>query len=238
MMDPRAPHAAVADGLESFTDADAALARIQAIYDGSADTIRAGFNALAKGETQAPQAALYPYLGITVTAADLHLDARFAYGAAVDPGAYGTTLTRPALLADYYREQITLLLQNHRVPVYVGTSRRAIPLPFVIENSTADVTETQVREMTQYFSLPDLAVIDDTIANGTYLPSDGLPRPLSLFTAERVDYSIARLSHYTATAPKHFQRFVLLTNYQRYVDEFCAYAQREVANGETYDSFV
>ncbi len=238
MMDPRAPHAAVADGLESFTDADAALARIQAIYDGSADTIRAGFNALAKGETQAPQAALYPYLGITVTAADLHLDARFAYGAAVDPGAYGTTLTRPALLADYYREQIALLLQNHRVPVYIGTSRRAIPLPFVIENSTADVTETQVREMTQYFSLPDLAVIDDTIANGTYLPSDGLPRPLSLFTAERVDYSIARLSHYTATAPKHFQRFVLLTNYQRYVDEFCAYAQREVANGETYDSFV
>ncbi|WP_420536191.1 AMP nucleosidase [Elstera cyanobacteriorum] len=238
MMDLRAPHAAVADGVEAFTDADAALARIAEIYDRSAGHIRAGFEALAKGGDIVPNGAYYPYLGITVTAADLHLDARFAYGVAVDPGAYGTTLTRPSLLADYYRDQIHLLIQNHKVPVYVGVSKRPIPLPFVIENATADVTETQVRAMAQRFALPDLNVIDDSIANGTHTPAEGLPRPLSLFTAERVDYSIARLGHYTATAPQHFQRFVLLTNYQRYVDEFCAYGKRLVAEGDEYDSFV
>ncbi len=234
-------HRNAADGLESYTDPDAALARIEEIFERNAGRIRECFDQLAQGAAAdeiTPDGANYPYLGLSVGANDLHIDARLSYGALLDPGAYGTTLTRPSLFRDYYREQIALLMQHHDVPVYVGVSRRPIPLPFVVENSTADVTEAQVREMQQYFALPDLTFIDDEIANGTYLPHPGLPRPLSLFTAERVDYSIARLSHYSATAPKHFQRFILLTNYQRYVDEFCEFARREVAEGNEYEAFV
>ena len=48
----------------------------------------------------------------------------------------------------------------------------------------------------------------------------GAPRPLALFTAPRVDYSLHRLRHYTGTSPEHFQNFVLFTNYQFYIDEF------------------
>ena len=40
---------------------------------------------------------------------------------------------------------------------------------------------------------------------------------------QRVDYSLARLAHYTATDPEHFQNHVLFTNYQFYVAEFEAY---------------
>ena len=69
------------------------------------------------------------------------------------------------------------------------------------------------------FDLPDLAPMDDGIANGTYEPP-GEPQPLALFTAPRVDYSLHRLRHYTGTAPEHFQNFVLFTNYQFYIDEF------------------
>jgi AMP nucleosidase len=47
-----------------------------------------------------------------------------------------------------------------------------------------------------------------------------------------------RLQHYTATRPEHFQRFVLFTNYQRYVDEFLDHARREVANGDEYLALV
>ena len=54
-------------------------------------------------------------------------------------GVYGTTLTRPDLFADYFRDQIERLMRYHRVPVVVGTSRRPIPLPFVIEASTTDI---------------------------------------------------------------------------------------------------
>jgi AMP nucleosidase len=45
------------------------------------------------------------------------------------------------------------------------------------------------------------------------------------FTAQRVDYSLHRLAHYTATSPSHYQNFVLFTNYQFYIDEFCQYAR-------------
>jgi AMP nucleosidase len=63
--------------------------------------------------------------------------------------------------------------------------------------------------------------------------------PLAPFTAQRIDYSLHRLSHYTATTPNHFQNFVLFTNYQFYVDEFCAYARGMMAKGGGgYTAFV
>ena len=49
-------------------------------------------------------------------------------------------------------------------------------------------------------------------------------RPLAPFTAQRIDYSLARLAHYTATSPTHFQNHVLFTNYQFYMDEFVEFA--------------
>ena len=36
----------------------------------------------------------------------------------------------------------------------------------------------------------------------------------------RVDFSLHRLKHYTATSPTHCQNYVLYTNYQFYIDEF------------------
>ena len=74
--------------------------------------------------------------------------------------------------------------------------------------------------MRDLFDLPDLGAMDDGIANGTWVPRAGVPHPLALFTAPRVDYSLHRLRHYTATEPAHFQNFVLFTNYQFYVEQF------------------
>ena len=79
--------------------------------------------------------------------------------------------------------------------------------------------------------MPDLAVTDDAIVNGSWRGKDGEPKPLAPFTAQRVDYSLHRLQHYTSTAPTHFQNFVLFTNYQFYVDEFCARARALMASG-------
>ena len=42
------------------------------------------------------------------------------------------------------------------------------------------------------------------------------------------EYSLARLAHYTATDPEHFQNHVLFTNYQFYVEEFEAYARQQL----------
>ncbi len=74
--------------------------------------------------------------------------------------------------------------------------------------------------MPRYYDLPDLAVMDDQIANGTWSGEPGAARPLALFTAPRSDLSLLRLRHYTGTSARHFQNFVIFTNYQFYVDEF------------------
>jgi AMP nucleosidase len=235
---PENPHGHVT-GLTAFTDADAALARITEIYAAGTAAIRARFAEFPGGGGEPAAApACYPYVGIVIGPDQVNLSGALAYGKLQGPGAYGTTLTRPDLFRGYYREQLDLLLRNHGQPVWVGTSNRPIPLTFVIEEATADITTDHVQALRSRFPLPDLSRIDDAVANGTYLPVPGEPRPLALFSAERVDLSLVRLAHYTGTSPRHFQRFVLFTNYQRYVDEFIAYGRDQVTNGEDYDAFV
>ena len=88
------------------------------------------------------------------------------------------------------------------------------------------------------FDVPDLSTTNDDIVNGLVDGSNGTG-PLALFTAQRIDYSLARLSHYTATDPDHFQNHVLFTNYQFYVDEFEVYARAQLADENSgYSSFV
>ena len=70
-----------------------------------------------------------------------------------------------------------------------------------------------------------------------YLHTPGLYR--TTITAPRVDYSLARLSHYTGTDADHFQNFVIFTNYGFYMDEFARTAQRYMQEGHPeYESFV
>ena len=93
--------------------------------------------------------------------------------------------------------------------------------------------------MREVFDLPDLAAMDDGIANGTHEPAPSEARPLSLFTAPRIDYSLQRLRHYTGTAPEWFQNFVLFTNYQFYIDEFIKLGHAEMARADSeYIAFV
>ncbi|MCS6971419.1 MAG: AMP nucleosidase [Leptospiraceae bacterium] len=48
-------------------------------------------------------------------------------------------------------------------------------------------------------------------------------KKLFLFAAERIDLSLNRLEHYTGTAAKHFQRYILFTNYRMHVEAFLAF---------------
>ncbi len=226
---------------ESFTDAEAAVERLALLYDRSIAFLR---DRLARlGETGAPEGrirAFYPEIRITI---DTHarLDSRLAFGYVQAPGTYATTVTRPDLFRHYLIVQIEQLLKNHGVGVEIGWSSRPIPLHFALSSDTAlsfEISETLGRPLRDVFDVPDLLVTDDTIVNGTHVSPDGVG-PLAPFTAPRVDYSLARLAHYTATRPEHFQNYVLFTNYQFYVDEFVAFARAAVAEGrDGYESFV
>ncbi|MGB4360990.1 MAG: AMP nucleosidase [Rhodoferax sp.] len=210
-----------------FTDPAAALAQAQLIYDNSIAHLRQAMQRYVAGEDLPGHVrGCYPFVRVqtdTVTRQTSSESARLSYGFVAGPGRFETTLTRPDLFASYYLAQFTLLLDNHGVELEVGTSNQPIPVHFSFaEDGHVEGSLSQQRRqlMRDVFDLPDLAAMDDGIANGTFEPKPGEPLPLSLFTAPRVDYSLQRLRHYTGTGPEHCQNFVLFTNYQFYIDEF------------------
>ncbi|MDN5844306.1 MAG: AMP nucleosidase [Alcaligenaceae bacterium] len=220
----------------SFTDAEAATQRLLDIYARNTAFIRDAFRAYcSQGLPEGQRVrACYPAIRIR-THSYQEVDSRLSYGHLVDPGLYMTTVTQPELFRDYLCEQIGLLIRNHNVPVEIGESDMPIPLHFSFpqdEYVEGEYTESPGNALRDHFDVPDLAVTDDAIVNGTWQAPPNVPRPLAPFTAPRVDYSLHRLQHYTATAPQHFQDFVLFTNYQFYVDEFVRWAREQLVRGE------
>ena len=231
---------------QHFLDAAAALAQVQRIYEQSITHLRDAMRRFVAGDdTLGHVRACYPLVRVKTSTVSRHGNpegAGLSYGFVAGPGRFETTITRPDLFQTYYREQFALLLHNHGVALEVCTSTQPIPVHFSFaENDHMDGTMDAGRRarMRDVFDLPDLAAMDDGIANGTYEPRNGEPQPLSLFTAPRVDYSLHRLRHYTGTLPEHFQNFVLFTNYQFYIDEFIALGRAAMADPHSeYLAFV
>ncbi len=231
-----------------YHDPTAALRQVCAIYDQQIAHLRSAMQRYVAGETMPGHVrACYPFVRIhTDTVARAILETpdilQLSYGFVAGPGRFETTLTRPDLYSHYYLEQFRLLMQNHDVELEVGTSTQPIPIHFSFaENDHIEGTMDAARRMLMrdVFDLPDLAAMDDGIANGTFEARPGEPLPLSLFTAARVDYSLQRLRHYTGTSPEWFQNFVLFTNYQFYIDEFVRLGHEEMANPDSgYIAFV
>ena len=227
---------------ESFDDPDAAVERVRQIYQAGVDHLRKHLHDFVAGRVPASHVrACYPSVRVhTDTVA--RADSVSSYGFVAGPGTFETTLTRPELFAEYYREQFKLLRQHHGVKIEVGVSREPMPLHFSFaehDHVEGTLTAMQRLQLRDLFDLPNLAAMDDGIANGTHETGPAEPLPLALFTAPRVDYSLHRLRHYTGTAPDHFQNFVLFTNYQFYIDEFIALGHREMARADSvYDTFV
>jgi len=227
---------------ESFDNAEAAVARLEQLYSEATAHLSHHFNqAVSKGRPTARVRAFYPEIRITVTSFN-HVDTRLSFGHVAGPGTYATTITRPDLFRQYLIQQIGLLIQSHGVPVEIGSSSTPIPMHFAVAgNPDISVPQEGVLDFSlrDVFDVPDLMTTNDDIVNGTLTRYPDGSAPLAPFTAQRVDYSLARLSHYTATDPVHFQNHVLFTNYQFYVDEFEAYARAALADPALgYTAFV
>jgi AMP nucleosidase len=231
---------------EAFTDAAAAIARLEEIYERNTVFLRDRFDAYANGEPIAVRVrATYPFVRVT-TATHARVDSRLSYGFVARPGVHETTVTRPDLFRAYLTEQIRLLIENHGVPVEIGESDEPIPVHFAYRRDTniaaalsAGAKPAIERPLRDVFDTPDLAAMDDAIANGTLHLPPGAPEPLALFRAARIDYSLHRLYHYTGTDPEHFQNFVIFTNYQFYVDAFSRFGHERMTSGHSgSDAFV
>ncbi len=225
-----------------LTDPDKAVAYLEELYATSTKFLIDAFNRVVSGEkASARYRAFYPEIRFVTSRYD-QIDSRLSYGHVSEPGSYASTVTRPDLFRHYLRQQISLLMQNHGVPVSIGPSMTPIPLHFAMAGR-GDVSLPENGELSlslrDMFDVPDLATTNDDIVNGGRAQNEDGTRPLALFTAQRIDYSLARLAHYTATDPEHFQNHILFTNYQFYVDEFEAFAREQLRDPDSgYTSFV
>jgi AMP nucleosidase len=223
---------------ESFTDARAATARLEAIYERNVAFLRDRFDAYARGEPLASRVrATYPFVRI-VTETHARADSRLSYGIVSGPGVHEITITRPDLFRSYLQEQLGLLIHHHGVPIEVGESDEPIPVHFayggdinVEAGFTFEEKLASARPLRDFFDTPDLAAMDDAIVDGSLEVGRGQAAPLALFRAARVDYSLQRLHHYTGTHPEHFQNFVIFTNYQFYLDAFARVCRERLRTG-------
>lgn len=219
-----------------MTDSPAqAIAELSRLYDETVATLRGDIIAYAEtGKGPAAERRLdgsycYPELLVHFSGEVSRGDPARAFGRLQSPGTYATTITRPALFADYLDEQLSLIAGDYGVSFEVRRSRQEMPFPYVLDGvAGAQLAGIPPTELARHFPSTDLALIGDELADGLELVGDDDTIPLSLFDALRTDYSLARLAHYTGTPAEHVQSFILFTNYHRYVDEFVDWAGEQL----------
>jgi AMP nucleosidase len=140
--------------------------------------------------------AYYPEVRITCSSF-AHVDSRLSFGHLPSPGTFSTTVTRPDLFANYLRQQIGLLVDNHGVPVRIGASETPIPVHFAVASEDGlNVPHEGALDfpLRNVFDVPDLSTTNDAIVNGMGVKHPDGSGALAPFTAQRVDYSLARLT--------------------------------------------
>src|SRR5207247_6222718 len=130
--------------------------------------------------------ACYAFVRMT-TSTHARRDSRLAYGFVAGPGVHETSVTRPDIFRPYLTEQIELLVKNHGVPVEIGESNESIPIHFAYRrdiNIEAALTIADssafTRTLRDVVDTPDLAAMDDAIADGTVERPPRAPEALPL----------------------------------------------------------
>ncbi|MBN2691634.1 MAG: AMP nucleosidase, partial [Burkholderiaceae bacterium] len=98
---PHALHCPTAIPSAVFTDPQAALEQVQALYGAAIAHLRDKLGAFIAGTLPPGRVrACYPVVRVRIDSV-ARPDSRLAYGFVAAPGLYETTLTRPDLYADY-----------------------------------------------------------------------------------------------------------------------------------------
>ncbi|WP_370338514.1 AMP nucleosidase [Parvularcula marina] len=234
-------------GWQPAATPDKAIELLQEMFERNCGALKSAFEAYVRDGTFPDDRAswCYPALRIEYLPEGPVPPISAAFGKMASPGIYQSAITRPALYADYLKAQLELITKRYEVALSVGPSGEEIPYPYVLGGQVEiDSEKIPPAELATVFPTPDLAELDDDIADGKHSTAKSLSgkhrglKPLSLFTALRTDYSLQRLKHYTGTEAADFQDFILFTNYHRYMDAFVEIALGKVAEGKEYESFV
>ncbi len=209
------------------------LRQIQTSYTNSVDKLKQDISAFLKNGRLPDKNArhdgryCYPAIQISYDGKEKKTNGSLAFGRLEKPGIYSTTITKPDLFHDYLTDQLDLLLDQYELNISIVKSNQEIPFPYMLD-ANFTLGDTSSAELARYFPTTELADIGDELADGFVITDTAAGRPLALFDGLRTDFSLARLQHYTGTQPEYFQRFILFTNYHRYVDEFVDWASQQL----------
>ena len=217
----------------TFSEPEAAIDALQQLYADATASLRGALERFYDGgppPTAEERAGFrYPELRVTYTPEGVMPPNRRAFAKFSTPGVYTTTVTQPVGFRAYLLEQLRPLMSEYGAKVEVGLGQQEIPYPYVFERGDelgrGSITAA---ELARFFPVPLLSAVGDEIADGLFEMHDGEPRPLALFDAVRVDFSLRRLVHYTGTDWRDIQPWILLTNYHRYVDQFIRWGLKAV----------
>jgi AMP nucleosidase len=181
----------------------------------------------------------YPVLRVSYArSAPAHHNPR-AFAKFQSPGVYETTVTQPRAYRAYLLEQLRPLVSEYGATIEVARSTQELPYPYVLDGSDeSGLGDVGAAELAEHFPTPQLALVGDEIADGTWQGDAGAARPLALFDAVRTDYSLRRVAHYTGTPWEDVQPWLLFTNYFRYVDSFVRWAVEQLRAGGRYTELV
>jgi AMP nucleosidase len=217
--------------LERVKSPDEAVDRLTELYDEATESLRHAVERFLK-DREPPSPATrnlfrYPELRLTYEPNGPAPPNARAYAKFSEAGVYKTTITQPEDFRAYLLEQLEPLVSEYGATIEVGVGTQEIPYPYVIESGD-ELTRggADTAELARFFPVPSLATIGDETADGEFIPGD--ERPLALFDAPRVDYSLRRLVHYTGSDWRAMQPWVLLTNYHRYVDQFVHWGLKQL----------
>ena len=223
-----------------MTSASAIVAELDRLYTASVDRLQAALTSyLTDGTCPTPASRVdgsfaYPEIRLSYRGGADRPTPRRSFGRLVSAGDYRISVTKPAAFADYLTEQLTLLIEDYDVTVEAVAGRQEIPFPYVLDPGHAlSLDQVSASELARWFPATELAHIGDEIADGLWISHDAT-RPLALFDGLRTDFSLARLRHYMGTPAEHTQRFVLFTNYHRYVDEFVRWGASQLGEGSRF----
>jgi AMP nucleosidase len=219
----------------------AVVEALEALYSASVERLRASLSHyITTAQRPDPDSRIngefaYPELRLTYRADGPPPRPARAFALIRRPGVYSVTITRPTLFRTYLLEQLGLLMHDFGVQVEVGPSDQEIPYPYVLDGAVGlDLNGAASADLARWFPTTHLSAIGDEVADGIFEPLLEDAHPLALFDALRVDFSLARLKHYTGTPVDHMQSFVLFTNYHRYMDEFVRWGVEQIRSGGPY----
>ncbi len=220
-----------------------AVDRLEELHSSACDALRGALARFTeKGAVPSPQERAkfrYPELRLDWQPSGSMPFTRRAWAKFEVAGLHATTITQPAFFRRYLLEQLRPLVAEFGARIDVGVSQQEIPYPFVTEAGDEFIHgDLSVSQLARYFPTPMLTTVGDEIADGTWAFEPGKARPLALFDAVRIDFSLRRLLHYTGTDWRTIQPWILFTNYQRYVDQFIAWALEELRRPGPYSQLV